>query len=493
MAGEFYLKKYPMQFNNKVTIIGAGFCGMVTTLNLAKQAGERVLDITLIHSGTPFGKGVAYNPNSDKSLLNVPCEKMSCFIDEPNHFLDWTCKQEGYELHSSEFVAKLFLPRSLYGKYLLETWNNYVSNFPKNISVRIIEAFATDVNQYNEGYAITLSTGVALNSKYVVLATGNEKPGNPKIQNTEFFNSKNYFQNPWEKTTTTNLDNTKDVLVIGNGLTMVDTVLELCENKFQGRIFTISPNGFSILPHRHNGTSYTAFSEEIKGQYDLNKIYSSFIYHSKKLRELGISAEPITDSLRPFTQNIWINLSVTEKKRFLSHVRHLWGLARHRLPIHIHDKIQKLRIDKKLEIIKGKLIDISEENNLLTVEFYDKSTQQNNTIRVGRVINCTGPQVNIQKSTNQLLKTLSVKGLIQSDLYRLGMVTTSEYEIVNAHDQIVSNMFTLGGNLRGMLWETTAVPELKKQCYDLASILISKMEWSGAEKEQESQKERLTV
>jgi uncharacterized NAD(P)/FAD-binding protein YdhS len=465
-----------MQFNNKITIIGAGFCGMITALNLAKQSGNQTLDITLIHSGSPFGKGVAYNPNSDKSLLNVPCEKMSCFFDQPNHFLDWTCNQVGYELHKPEFIAKLFLPRALYGKYLLETWNEEIAKLPKNIAIRIIEAFATDINEYEKGYAITLSTGIVVNSKYLVLATGNEKPGNPVIENKEFFESKNYFQNPWDKASTSNLDNQGDILVIGNGLTMVDTVMELCDNKFRGRIFTISPNGFSILPHRHSGTSYTAFSEEIKGKYDLNSIYSTFINHSRKLRELGISAEPITDSLRPFTQNIWINLSVTEKKRFLSHVRHLWGLARHRLPIHIHDQIQKLRIDKKLEILKGRLIDIKEVENQITVEYYNKVSQQNETLTVSRIINCTGPQVNVQKSTNPLLKCLVQKGMIQSDLYRLGIVTTSEYEIVNAHEVVMPNLFTLGGNLRGMLWETTAVPELKKQCHDLSSIILSKIE-----------------
>jgi len=139
-----------------------------------------------------------------------------------------------------------------------------------------------------------LSSGVIVNSKYVVLATGNEKPGNPSIQNPVFYNSEKYFQNPWNKSTTSNLDHQKDILVIGNGLTLVDTVLELCENKFKGRIYTISPNGFSILPHRHNGTSYPAFSEEIKGHNDFNKIFSSFIFHYKKLRKQGITQQPTT-------------------------------------------------------------------------------------------------------------------------------------------------------------------------------------------------------
>jgi uncharacterized NAD(P)/FAD-binding protein YdhS len=81
------------------------------------------------------------------------------------------------------------------------------------------------------------------------------------------------------------------------------------------------------------------------------------------------------------------------------------------------------------------------------------------------------------------------KGLIQSDLYRLGIVTTSEYEIVNAHEKVETDFYTLGGNLRGMLWETTAVPELKKQCHDLASIILSRIEMSNDAKRVDSKKE----
>jgi uncharacterized NAD(P)/FAD-binding protein YdhS len=148
-----------------------------------------------------------------------------------------------------------------------------------------------------------------------------------------------------------------------------------------------------------------------------------------------------------------------------------------------------MRIDDKLEVIKGKLIDISEDDGSITVEYFNKTSNTQEKIQVGRVINCTGPQVNVQKSTNELLYTLVHKGLIQSDLYRLGIVTTSEYEIVNANEKVETNLYTLGGNLRGMLWETTAVPELKKQCHDLASILLSRIEWSSDVNVKDSRKE----
>jgi hypothetical protein len=166
-----------MNYQNKVIIIGAGFCGTVTTLNLVKRAINQDIDITLIHDGSPFGKGVAYNPNSNKALLNVPCEKMSCFHDEPNHFLDWTCKQDGFETYTPEFVAKLFLPRALYGKYLLETWNEYISNLPKAITINLIEELAVDISSCENGYAVTLKSGVIVNSANTLSKTERQIEG----------------------------------------------------------------------------------------------------------------------------------------------------------------------------------------------------------------------------------------------------------------------------------------------------------------------------
>ncbi len=43
------------------------------------------------------------------------------------------------------------------------------------------------------------------------------------------------------------------------------------------------------------------------------------------------------------------------------------------------------------------------------------------------------------------------------------------------HDgRISNNMFTLGSNLKGVLWESTAVPELRVQAERMASVLLEK-------------------
>ncbi|HXP52571.1 MAG TPA: FAD/NAD(P)-binding protein, partial [Bacteroidia bacterium] len=71
-----------------IAIIGGGFCGIMTAVHLLENALSPV-KITLINSGYPFAKGVAYSAYSDSHLLNIVAGKMSAYTDKPTDFVDW--------------------------------------------------------------------------------------------------------------------------------------------------------------------------------------------------------------------------------------------------------------------------------------------------------------------------------------------------------------------------------------------------------------------
>jgi uncharacterized NAD(P)/FAD-binding protein YdhS len=89
------------------------------------------------------------------------------------------------------------------------------------------------------------------------------------------------------------------------------------------------------------------------------------------------------------------------------------------------------------------------------------------------VINCTGPETSIYKSLNPLLNKLAEKNIITADPLELGISTDiSTYNIITGEGKKSPNIFTLGTNLKGMLWETIAVPELRLQCKQLSEVLL---------------------
>lgn len=465
----------------RIGIIGGGFTGTMTAVQLIAKC-DTPCELIIINERETFNKGIAFNPYSDKHLLNVITGKMSAFANKPDHFLDWVMQQPGYVGKDRTLISNSFMPRRLFGTYMGEIWQEaYRAALAKNITVTLIDSVVRSLDRAADKVTLQLENNETQTTDYCVIATGNQVPGNPRIKNKDFYNSKNYFRNPWLAESVQDLQNDKPVLIVGNGLTMVDTVLSLLEHGYKGTIYSISPNGFNILPHRHNGLKYTALADEITDGMSLRELVSLVNKHIRLVREYGVSAEPVIDSLRPFTQKIWQNFRADEKKLFMARLRHLWGVARHRIPLHSHDKLQQLRIDGRLNIKSGRLLDITEDNGDIAIHYFDKKSKTSHVIHAGRVINCTGPESDLLKMGDCFLKDCAEKGLLRQDELKLGISTdVSSFGIIGPDGRPYENLFTVGSNLRGELWESTAVNELRSQAEKLAEGLCAKVAATAA-------------
>lgn len=456
----------------KIGIIGGGFTGTMTAVQLIDKSTDPC-EIILINERETLNKGIAYNPYSDKHLLNVIAGKMSAYPDRPDHFLDWVMQKENFQNKDKTLISNSFLPRQIYGEYLCDIWEEAKKSAKsKQIQITVIDSFVVDLDVSDNSVDLWLDNDLKLNIDYCVIATGNHIPRNPRVKNMDFYNSPNYFQNPWKIESVKDAKESLPVLIVGNGLTMVDTVLGLLEQGFKGEIYSISPNGFNILPHRHNGLKYSKLVEELLDDMSIYELVKLINKHIKTVREYGVSAEPIIDSLRPQTQRIWKSFSDQEKNLFMSRLRHLWGVARHRIPLHSHDKIQQLRIDGKLHINSGKIIDINESNESITVQYFDKKVNELKAINVSRIINCTGPETDLINLDKSFLKNCLLKGILTQDKLKLGINTDTEsFHIINSDGEPHTNLYTIGSNLKGELWESTAVNELRGQAEKLAEKL----------------------
>ena len=160
----------------------------------------------------------------------------------------------------------------------------------------------------------------------------------------------------------------------------------------------------------------------------------------------------------------------------MARLRHLFGVARHRIPLHIYDKIQKLRLDRTLLIQSGKIIDLVELKDEVDVTYYDKKHNYIKRLSVSRVINCTGPESDFSKLENNFLSQCIEEGILTQDELKLGIKTNVKTLRVFSKDNMEhSNIFTLGSNLKGEFWETTAVNELRQQAESLAKGIVNEL------------------
>jgi uncharacterized NAD(P)/FAD-binding protein YdhS len=457
----------------RIAIIGAGFSGMMTAIHLIKHKVNA--EIYLFDEKPHIGRGIAYSPYSKKQLLNVVAGKMSAFPEYPNHFVEWVLKQPSHNALDRNMIVNAFLPRDLYGEYLEKVWEAAHKEAQyAGLTIHSIKDKVVHLDYEKTISTIQTQGGFQLTFDACVIATGNQLPGNPKISDASFYATTYYFQNPWDQKAVSQL-NDDAVLILGNGLTMVDTVIGLLENGFKGKMISLSPNGFNILPHRHNGMVYEQLSKELKDIDNLKDLVRLVNHHVRLVRTFGLTAEPIIDALRPHAQRFWQQFSLNEKQLFMKKYRHLWGVARHRIPMHIHDKIQRLQIEGRLQILAGQIRNLTLKDGEVECSYKNKAEELLH-FRVCRVINCTGPESDLDKLDNHFLKDAKERKVLLQDELKLGIQTNiSDFTLKNTKGQPQVALYTLGANLRGELWESTAVNELRQQAKSLAAIIVNTM------------------
>jgi uncharacterized NAD(P)/FAD-binding protein YdhS len=456
----------------KICIIGAGFSGIMTAVHLLRS--ENPLQLFICGEKEHFARGTAYSPYSKSHLLNVVAAKMSAFEDIQDDFLNYLSHQEEYAGFEKHLIANAFVPRFLFGNYLEKIWLREKEN-AQNRGHFLEECFhkVSQVNTENQSVILHFESGGTKEFDLCVLANGNQIPRHPRIENTNFFHNDQYFQNPWDGKCAQEVKSSLPVLILGNGLSMIDTVIGLVENKVKNKIISLSPNGFNILPHRHNGLRYEALVSEMHEKMSLRELSGLIFKHIRTVRKLGLSAEPMIDSLRPHTQRLWQNFTEEEKALFMSRFRHLWGVARHRIPLHIHDKIQMMRIEGKLTVISGKVMNLEMQENAVKLTYFDKKKKELRQELFARVINCTGPETDLSQKDN-FLYPLFEKGILVQDSLKLGInACVKTFAATDCNGKSISNIRILGGNLKGILWESTAVNELRRQAKRLAEQILS--------------------
>ena len=450
---------------SSIGIIGGGFSGCMLAHHLLEKTEN--FQVVIFNKSNRIGPGLAYEPQSSTMLLNVKAGKMSAFPAIPSDFVDWLIKENIFPFKTSDEITDSFVSRELYGYYLDHIWQNILQIHGARITEVINEVIT--ISHRIDTFTIETKTK-EYEVQYCVLATGNEKPRNPLLSDTAFISSQNYHQNPWaipiEK-----IHNSRPILIIGTGLTMVDTIQLLRKNLKNGIVYCISPHGFKILAHENSIISYDDILEKIQLSGRLADLLAQFNTAKKEIKKRKGTLDALINYFRPITGIIWQGFTPYEKNFFLEHLRHKWGVARHRIPPISFQQINKEIQDKKLNINAGKIKEIIENESGLNVRYFDNAQNKELSLTVSCIINCTGPEGDVSKMKHGLLLNLLKKGIIAPGPSNLGVqVSVNDMRIKNTRN--ITKLYAIGNLLRGELWESTAVNELRSQTEILAQEII---------------------
>jgi uncharacterized NAD(P)/FAD-binding protein YdhS len=439
--------------DRRFVIAGGGASGLLLSHALV-TAGA---DVTVVEPRETIGMGVAYSTTCPLHLLNVPAAKMSAVADRPDDFVAWL----GANGHQPDPAA--FLPRAVFARYLQSIAE--ATKTRGGSRWRHVRARAVDAVVDGDHVRVECSDGSTVDGSALVVAVGNANPSPwPNVADA-VRSSPRFFDSAWSDAATQVDEPGETVVLLGTGLTAVDAVLGLRYHGHTGPIVMVSRRG--LLPHEHR-----LFDAPPKDSPDATTIGEVIDTVRRAHGRSDADWRLTIDALREETNARWEALSLDEQRRFVRHVLPYWNVHRHRMAPEAAKTIAKLLATGTLQMIAGRTGTLETTENGIRVPVTLRGGSEVQTIEAGRVINCSGPEHDIQKRNNPLLRRLCERGMLAPHPLHIGSRIAPDGALLDANGVPSARLFAIGPVRYGTLIETTAIPEIREQTRALTTVLL---------------------
>jgi uncharacterized NAD(P)/FAD-binding protein YdhS len=428
----------------RAAVIGGGLSGALQALHLLREGAGRV---ALIERARTPGRGVAYGTDRPEHLLNVPARRMSAFPDDPDHFVRWFAGRHGGG-------AEDYAPRMLFGDYMEELLA------AAGGGLEIVRGEAVDVTEGE----VVLADGRRIESAAMVLAPGNLRPAVPAGIDPGALGPL-WIGDPWSLSLGEGLSEDGAVLLIGTGLTAIDAALTLDASGWRGRIRAMSRRG--LAPRAH------AAREPMAPPTGPQPADALALLRRFRARAAEIGWRSAVHELRTATQEIWSAAPLDQRRRFLRHLRAWWDVHRHRIAPAVAERIAAMEREGRLCVFAGRLVSAVPDGDAATVRVRRRGKAQVETLRASRVVNCTGPELDIVRSGEPLFSALLAAGRIRPDPCRLGIDVDGESRATGADGAPSATLYAIGPVTRGAFWESIAVPDIAVQAQRVARHILA--------------------
>jgi uncharacterized NAD(P)/FAD-binding protein YdhS len=460
----------------RVAIIGGGFSGIATAIQLLRRTHPFGLELWLIEKSEKLAGGLAYGSERTTDLLNVPAERMSVLDSEPEHFVRWLRRSTG--LNPREEVH--FAPRTQYRRYLNETLQEAAASWPSRNHLHRILGEVVDLQRVVDSgeWRLQLANGSELLVDAVVLALGWQGSRTIPQFTPEVQTAPGFIPNSWQPQTLERIEAEQSVLVVGTGLSMFDTVLSLQARGHRGKVVALSRRGLMPQPHAPNGrhhldpelVEWVTTPETGRLGQKLKRLRAEI----RAQRPASRNWRALIAALRPLTPQIWQAWTAAEKSRFQRHYSTFWDIHRHRCAPQSWSRVQEWIDAGQLSVLAARIQSIQVAPNGLDVRWLPRGAPKTAEYKATfqAIINCLGPSTSLQTSPQPLVRQLLSAELIAPDSSGLGIDCSDDLQVISARGNRLNGLFVVGPMLRGKFGEATAVPELRHHASLVASQIV---------------------
>lgn len=379
-----------------------------------------------------LGEGLAYQTRDPHHRLNVPTGRLSAIEELPDDFAEWS-NAAGYS----------FMERRRYSAYLRDRLGN---------GARHIRAFVVDLETNPDGgVRAKFSSGEPQNYSVVVLAMGLGKARLPGFMRATP-DSPRIIQDVWDGNP---LPESRTLLCFGTGLSFIDIALTHLGRNSHNRVIAISGSG--NLPERHFQVPIPSFSPTVDDVSTLFKLREYLSSAGDKWREA-------VDGLRPIMEVMWRGFTNEERVDFLRTDGSVWSKRRHRIASEVADQVEVEIGSGRIVMVQGKVSRVTAGDTQVSIDLENGASYTGDylALTIGRDYELTDPL------TMNLLKA----GKISRGPLGMGLsVDVSTGLLLRVDGTSYPQIYAIGPLRSGVAFETTAIPEIRKQCAAVAKRL----------------------
>ncbi|NII09488.1 FAD/NAD(P)-binding protein [Oleiagrimonas sp. C23AA] len=449
-----------------IAIIGGGAAGSAVFGELLQATA--VGTVHWVTGGQATGRGIAYATDNEQHLLNVRASGMGLFAEHEEQFLQHAMR------HRAGVSGADFLPRGLFGDFIEAQIQGRMEEARiRGRHFQVHEPSAERIQALPDGsLVVQLASGHRIQAHSVVLALGALSPRPLRAVTQRALASGRYVVDPWRPPELENAP--RRYVVIGTGLTAVDTLLSAASRWPHAELVAVSRHG--QLPFRHPVEPLAPCPHQARLNARLLACHGPLAMlrqFRRAMHEAPTSDwRSLLDGMRPINARLWQSMTLEQRRQFLHRLRWLWEAGRHRMAPGSADAIQRLIDNKRLQVHAARVLKVDGEDNL-QVHVRHRATQVHSTLPADVVVQATGLDTTVGYTRHPLLSQLIEDGLVRADPLQLGLAALPNGALINAQGRAMGRLYAIGSLLRGSQWECTAMPEIRVAAKALAGALQS--------------------
>jgi uncharacterized NAD(P)/FAD-binding protein YdhS len=452
----------------EIAIIGGGYAGAVLALHLARGA-RRPLKVVIVEPRSELGAGLAYSIRGDVCRLNAPAHKLGVSPEPEDSLLAWLEAEHPELLGDPAAVGPGwgYVARHWFATFV--RWHLERALADSHVSLGHLRASATDIGRRGEDLVVHLSDGTSIRSARTVVTTSYGPPAPPREFPQSLTAAPGFINDPWQIDRIEAIDRDSDVLVIGTGLSMLDVAATLIAQRHRGRIFALSRHG---LVARANGPCEASPDIDLASwsERGLSHYVKRVRAEIDRVEAAGGTWRDVFESLRLGSGSLWARLTLDEKRRFLRHLRSHYDAHRFRATPDVAETVDEARRDGRLQIVAGRIAGVRILRTGFAVQVAPRARDVNLwTLKIGTIVNCTGPKQKLDPAGGGFLGALIARGLARPDPLGLGLDVDERFRLTDSG----AELFAISALTRARFGDVVGAPDIARQAIRLAEQLIA--------------------